>query len=495
MAGAAGSVYWGTEAVHYQQTAVAERTAAQAAIAQLRDELGGARQALSVAQERLGETKDEARDKIAVSEQAASSNAERIAQLTRKLDQAQGALRLAEAQRATLMARLSRSEVEAVQDQARRQEGLRAEQEQLEKRLRQLAAEREKISSERDKAETERNRLRSRVGELEQKLSMQSRQPPRPIAGASPAPARPTGPTYEAEPRVASLPPPHNAPEASAAVAAAAVAATPAPVPGVVAAPETLPAIPATAATAPAAMAAPPTTAAAAPVAPPAPPAVYAAGDPQAQRPASPAAVPAVAHRGITQFERVLASAGIDVKSLFSQYGVRSGLGGPYIPNPRGSQPETLSAEKLAALSRMVKSLPVSAPLHSYQIGSRFGVRGDPINGRAALHTGTDFRAPYMSPVYATAAGVVTFSGYRNDYGKIVEIDHGHGLVTRYGHLHRTTVSVGQRVAAQTQVGLLGSTGRATGPHVHYEVVVNGEPQDPEKFMALGRIVSVVAQR
>ena len=134
----------------------------------------------------------------------------------------------------------------------------------------------------------------------------------------------------------------------------------------------------------------------------------------------------------------------------------------------------------------MVKSLPVAAPLHSYEIGSRFGVRGDPINGHAALHTGTDFRAPYMSPVYATAAGVVTFSGYRDDYGKIVEIDHGNGLVTRYAHLNRATVSVGQRVAAQTQIGFLGSTGRATGPHVHYEVVVNGEPQDPEKFMALG---------
>ena len=85
----------------------------------------------------------------------------------------------------------------------------------------------------------------------------------------------------------------------------------------------------------------------------------------------------------------------------------------------------------------MVKSLPVAAPLHSYEIGSRFGVRGDPMNGHAALHTGTDFRAPYMSPVYATAAGVVTFSGYRDDYGKIVEIDHGNGLVTRYGHLNR----------------------------------------------------------
>ena len=225
------------------------------------------------------------------------------------------------------------------------------------------------------------------------------------------------------------------------------------------------------------------------------PPVAYAAPAPEPQRPAVAAAVPAVAHGGIAQFERVLASTGVDVRNLFSQYGVSRGQGGPYIPNPRGSTPETLSAEKLIALSRMVKSLPVAAPLHSYEIGSRFGARGDPMNRHLALHTGTDFRAPYMSPVYATAAGVVTFSGYRDDYGKIVEIDHGNGLVTRYGHLNRAAVSVGQRVAAQTQIGYLGSTGRATGPHVHYEVVVNGEPQDPEKFIALGRIVPAVAQR
>ena len=122
-------------------------------------------------------------------------------------------------------------------------------------------------------------------------------------------------------------------------------------------------------------------------------------------------------------------------------------------------------------------------------------MRGDPVNGRASYHTGVDFLAPYMSPVYATAAGTVTYSGYRDDYGKVVEIDHGYGLTTRYAHLHRQTVSVGQRIAAHTQIGFLGSTGRATGPHVHYEVLVNGEPQDPQKFLSLLRLVPVAAQR
>ena len=174
-AGAAGSVYCGVEAIHYQRAAVAERAAAQVAIAALRDELGGAKQALSAAQERLGDVNDEARNKIAASEQAVSSNADRIAQLTRKLDQVQHALRLAEVQRTTLMARLSRSEVESAQDQARRQEEMRADQDQLEKKLRQLAADREKIEAEKGKAESERDRLRARVGQLEQKLSLRNR--------------------------------------------------------------------------------------------------------------------------------------------------------------------------------------------------------------------------------------------------------------------------------------------------------------------------------
>jgi len=198
---------------------------------------------------------------------------------------------------------------------------------------------------------------------------------------------------------------------------------------------------------------------------------------------------------GIAQFERVLASAGVDVARLFSQYGMRTGEGGPFIPAPRGQHPDTtLSAEKLAALHNLAKVVPVSAPLQSYEVGSPFGVRGDPMNGHAAYHTGIDLLAPYMTPVYATAAGVVTYSGYRDDYGKVVEIDHGNGIATRYAHLHRQTVSVGQRIAAHAQIGFLGSTGRATGPHVHYEVLVNGEPQDPAKFLNLAHLVPAVRQ-
>ena len=83
----------------------------------------------------------------------------------------------------------------------------------------------------------------------------------------------------------------------------------------------------------------------------------------------------------------------------------------------------------------------------------------------------------------------MTYAGYRGAYGKVVELDHGNGIATLYGHLHRNTVSVGQRVEAQTEIGLLGSTGRASGPHVHYEVIVNGQPQDPEKSIRLAHLV------
>jgi murein DD-endopeptidase MepM/ murein hydrolase activator NlpD len=214
-------------------------------------------------------------------------------------------------------------------------------------------------------------------------------------------------------------------------------------------------------------------------------------------KPAATAAVAGIGRSGVAQFERVLASAGVDVAHLFAQYGMRTGEGGPYIPAPRGAHADTtLGPEKIAALARLVQVLPVSAPLQSYQLGSPFGVRGDPMNGHSAFHTGVDLLAPYMTPIYATAPGVVTFSGYRDDYGKVVEIDHGNGISTRYAHMHRQIVSVGQHVAAHQQIGFLGSTGRATGPHVHYEVLVNGEPQDPQKFIGLGHLVPVsVAQR
>jgi murein DD-endopeptidase MepM/ murein hydrolase activator NlpD len=153
----------------------------------------------------------------------------------------------------------------------------------------------------------------------------------------------------------------------------------------------------------------------------------------------------------------------------------RGAEGGPFIPSPRADQPASgIIADGLASIRRLTKALPLSTPLEHYQVGSRFGPRRDPFNRRVAFHTGLDFDAAYMSPVYATALGIVTYAGYRGAYGKVIEIDHGNGIATLYAHMHRSTVSVGRRVEAQTEIGLLGSTGRASGPHVHYELIVNG---------------------
>ncbi|HZS82681.1 MAG TPA: M23 family metallopeptidase [Stellaceae bacterium] len=188
--------------------------------------------------------------------------------------------------------------------------------------------------------------------------------------------------------------------------------------------------------------------------------------------------------RGWGELMRVLASAGVDLDKLAARYGaVPPGQGGPFVALGAIKQGAGLSE----GMRKMLRALPLSAPLAQYQLESRFGPRVDPFNHRQSMHTGLDFAAPFKSPVYNTAPGVVVFAGVKHEYGKVVEIDHGSGIVTRYAHLHRITVALGQRLTAREQIGLLGSTGRSTGPHVHYEVLVNGTPQDPEKFLDAGK--------
>jgi murein DD-endopeptidase MepM/ murein hydrolase activator NlpD len=197
-----------------------------------------------------------------------------------------------------------------------------------------------------------------------------------------------------------------------------------------------------------------------------------------------------LARQAVAEVRRLLASTGLNVDRLFPQLAQdRGGLGGPFVVPPKADPPDAMTSDKMEELRSLMKSLPLSVPLDHYQLESRFGPRHDPFNHRSSYHTGIDLSAPYMSPVHATAAGIVTYAGYRSDYGKVVEIDHGNGIVTLYAHLHRYIVSVGQRVAEHEQVGFLGSSGRSSGPHVHYEVRVNDEPQDPEKFIGLARVM------
>ena len=175
---------------------------------------------------------------------------------------------------------------------------------------------------------------------------------------------------------------------------------------------------------------------------------------------------------------------GFSIEKLLAQLGVhQAAVGGPYVAvgSNKGAQ---LPDEQVA---KLMKQLPLSAPLDKYNFESPFGVRRDPFNGRAAMHTGVDLSGPYKTPVVSTAPGTVVFAGYSTGYGKLVEIDHGNGIHTKYGHLNRILVNVGQKIGKHSPIGLLGSSGRSTGPHVHYEVVVNGTPQDPEKFLEAGK--------
>jgi murein DD-endopeptidase MepM/ murein hydrolase activator NlpD len=197
-----------------------------------------------------------------------------------------------------------------------------------------------------------------------------------------------------------------------------------------------------------------------------------------------------------SELERLLASTGLDIDRLLHGLGTPAGgEGGPYIAlnDPRAA---ALDHQRLEELQKLAKNLPLASPLNQYQLGSDYGARTDPINHKESFHPGLDMDAPYRTTVYSTGAGTVIFTGNMDSYGKVVEIDHGHGIVTRYAHLHRILVAKGQKVGLHSPIAELGSTGRSTGPHLHYEVRVDGQTVDPAKFMQAGKnVVQVSGQQ
>ena len=205
---------------------------------------------------------------------------------------------------------------------------------------------------------------------------------------------------------------------------------------------------------------------------------------------------------GVDEVEKTVAMTGVDVDGLLLRAAhALSGQGGPFIPvkdPPSGTDGTLLMASvasldgevgRLETLQLVLKTLPLMAPIDHYFIASPFGIRKDPFNGRFSFHPGLDLANALLSPVLSTSPGVVVFAGWRGGYGRMVEIDHGLGVHTRYGHLARIDVAVGDAVDYRQQIGLLGSSGRSTGPHVHYEVLIDGRPMDPMNFLKAGRYV------
>ena len=141
-----------------------------------------------------------------------------------------------------------------------------------------------------------------------------------------------------------------------------------------------------------------------------------------------------------------------------------------------------LSMARMSALEQALEGVPQFAPAKG-EVTSKFGYRRDPFNRRAAMHNGIDFRGAIGSPIYAAAKGRVSFVGWKGGYGKTVEIAHGNGLMTRYAHLSRFDVKPGDRVEAGKTIAGMGSTGRSTGSHLHFEVRLNGRAVNPRTFL------------
>ncbi|GLV29116.1 peptidase M24 [Sphingobium sp. TomTYG75] len=174
--------------------------------------------------------------------------------------------------------------------------------------------------------------------------------------------------------------------------------------------------------------------------------------------------------------------------------------GGPFVPWPDGQRPMPQEFERLSdALARMesletsLKTIPSGLPTMAPMQSSSYGYRRDPFNGHAAFHAGIDFPGRHGEPILAAATGSVSFVGQRSGYGNVVEITHGNGLMTRYAHLSGFNARVGQQVLRGHQIARMGSTGRSTGDHLHFEVRLKGEPVNPRPFLEAARNVQQVA--
>ena len=212
------------------------------------------------------------------------------------------------------------------------------------------------------------------------------------------------------------------------------------------------------------------------------------------------AALAAPAKRKAEQLESVIAATGLSPARLKPPASAKPAVGGPFIPadvDGKGSAFERQLASvqgafaSLDRIRRVLPYVPVRKPLSGHlEITSTFGYRSDPFLGRPALHSGLDMRAETGTPARATAGGKVVTAGWTGGYGNMVEIEHGNGLSTRYGHLSAIAVTDGQTVKAGDVIGRVGSTGRSTGPHLHYEVRIDDQATDPSRFVKAAKLLT-----
>lgn len=192
---------------------------------------------------------------------------------------------------------------------------------------------------------------------------------------------------------------------------------------------------------------------------------------------------------------------------------VSGGMGGPYEPvsaeaaaaaagaaTAEGSADAQFRSlfqtwQKLDVLEQTVIAIPSMQPVENIKLTSSFGVRSDPFHGSAAMHAGVDIPGPIGTPVYATADGVIGRSGRFGGYGNLITVNHGKGIETRYGHLSKILVAANTRVRRGQLIGLMGSTGRSTGSHLHYEVRIDGAAVNPMPFMQNANVLDQIQQR
>lgn len=178
------------------------------------------------------------------------------------------------------------------------------------------------------------------------------------------------------------------------------------------------------------------------------------------------------------------------------------GMGGPEEPSDSplaAAEPQFkalfMSWQKLDLLEKGMTAIPSLKPVKTYTYTSGYGVRYDPFTGNTAMHKGVDLAGPVGEPIHAAADGVIIEAGYNSGgYGKYVEIEHGAGIVTRYGHMSRIAVKKGDRIARGEEIGGMGSTGRSTGSHLHYEVLIDGRQVNPMPFLEASDTVLAAQQ-